>query len=412
MPQNQENTLHNQPVIARNDIAVALLGVETRIDVLANDMDPENDSLMLLDDIITLPEDGYVEVRDNVVYYTPFAYGPASKEAKELSFLYTVTDGQGNFSSAEVAVHVPSAAIIGTSRSEHLYGTAYNDYMSGLGGNDRLAGYDGDDEIYGGDGNDTLNGDSGDDILSGGNGIDLLKGGEGNDRLMGDAGNDILSGNDGNDLLKGGEGNDSLYGDTGDDTLYGEQGDDNLNGGAGDDVLRGGIGRDILLGGAGNDRLVGDEGNDVLSGNTGNDLLDGGKGNDLLEGGAGDDTYLFSKDSGIDSVKNSTGNASDYDQVKLGSGVAARQVWFEHSGADLKLSFIGTADTLIIKDWYSSSKNHVDAFVLSDNKRLLESNVENLVSAMAAFAPPAAGQTTLPAQYQSVLNPVISANWK
>ena len=29
----------------------------------------------------------------------------------------------------------------------------------------------------------------------------------------------------------------------------------------------------------------------------------------------------------------------------------------------------------------------------------------------AAFAPPAAGQTTLPAGYQSALNPVIAASW-
>jgi hypothetical protein len=31
---------------------------------------------------------------------------------------------------------------------------------------------------------------------------------------------------------------------------------------------------------------------------------------------------------------------------------------------------------------------------------------------MAAFATPAAGQTTLPAAYQTALNPLIAANWK
>jgi len=31
---------------------------------------------------------------------------------------------------------------------------------------------------------------------------------------------------------------------------------------------------------------------------------------------------------------------------------------------------------------------------------------------MAAFAPPAAGQTTLPASYQDDLLPVIAANWQ
>jgi hypothetical protein len=31
---------------------------------------------------------------------------------------------------------------------------------------------------------------------------------------------------------------------------------------------------------------------------------------------------------------------------------------------------------------------------------------------MAAFEPPVASQTSLPADYQAVLNPVLAANWK
>jgi hypothetical protein len=43
---------------------------------------------------------------------------------------------------------------------------------------------------------------------------------------------------------------------------------------------------------------------------------------------------------------------------------------------------------------------------------LIDSNVENLVNAMASFAPPAAGQTTLPTDYQTSLAPVLAANWQ
>ena len=43
---------------------------------------------------------------------------------------------------------------------------------------------------------------------------------------------------------------------------------------------------------------------------------------------------------------------------------------------------------------------------------LLDTQVENLVAAMAAFAPPAAGQTTLSQSYQDALQPVIAANWQ
>jgi hypothetical protein len=43
---------------------------------------------------------------------------------------------------------------------------------------------------------------------------------------------------------------------------------------------------------------------------------------------------------------------------------------------------------------------------------LLDSQVQSLVSAMAAFAPPAAGQTTLTVSYQNALGGVIAANWQ
>ena len=45
-------------------------------------------------------------------------------------------------------------------------------------------------------------------------------------------------------------------------------------------------------------------------------------------------------------------------------------------------------------------------------KTLIESNVQNLVNAMSSFAPPAAGQTTLPQNCQDALASVIAANWQ
>jgi hypothetical protein len=42
----------------------------------------------------------------------------------------------------------------------------------------------------------------------------------------------------------------------------------------------------------------------------------------------------------------------------------------------------------------------------------LDSQVDQLVGAMAAFAPPAAGQTSLPQNYKEALNTVIASNWQ
>lgn len=59
-----------------------------------------------------------------------------------------------------------------------------------------------------------------------------------------------------------------------------------LAGGDGNDTLVGGARADVLLGGAGADALTGNAANDVLIGGTGADVLNGGSGSDLVVGGA------------------------------------------------------------------------------------------------------------------------------
>ena len=78
---------------------------------------------------------------------------------------------------------------------------------------------------------------------------------------------------------------------------------------------------------------------------------------------------------------------------------------------NLEVSVIGTTDKFTISNWYLRNQYHVEQFKTSGGATLLDSQVQNLVQAMAGFAPPAAGQTTLPANYASSLQPTIAANW-
>ena len=80
-------------------------------------------------------------------------------------------------------------------------------------------------------------------------------------------------------------------------------------------------------------------------------------------------------------------------------------------GRILEVSIIGTTDKATMQNWYVGSQYHLEQFKTTDGKTLLDSKVQDLVSAMASFPPPAVGQTTLPASYQSTLLPVIAANW-
>ena len=66
-------------------------------------------------------------------------------------------------------------------------------------------------------------------------------------------------------------------------------------------------------------------------------------------------------------------------------------------GNDLQIDVLGTTDQIRVKDWYvggvSGTDNHIERISTADGMTLYDSDVDKLVHAMAAFAPPAAGQT-------------------
>ncbi|MBI4755088.1 MAG: hypothetical protein HY778_06625 [Betaproteobacteria bacterium] len=193
------------------------------------------------------------------------------------------------------------------------------------------------------------------------------------------------------------------YGSHQADTLYGYNGAGNrILGLAGDDALHGGDADDLL---------AGDEGNDRLYGKSGRDTLMGGDGNDVLQGGLGGDTYLFGRGDGEDAWIENDASAGAVDVARFGSTVDFDHLWFRRSGKHLEVQVIGGGDKVVIQNWYSGSANRIERFE-AGGKALLDTQVDNLVQAMAAFAPPAAGQTTLPQNYHDALAPVIAANWQ
>jgi Ca2+-binding RTX toxin-like protein len=251
--------------------------------------------------------------------------------------------------------------------------------------------------------------------------------------VFGTAGDDLLFGYEGNDLLYGGAGLDTLAGGSGDDIYILEDADvvveaadegfdtvlsihsftlsDNVEALAlADDTSNWpGLSLDNLeinSSGTGNDL------DNTIIGNRGDNLLDGGAGADRLEGGAGNDTYLMERGAGEDTIVDTDDTVGNTDVLSFLAGVATDQLWFRHVGNDLEVSIIGTSDSATIENWYSGSANHVEQFKTADGQTLLDSQVESLVSAMAAFSPPVAGQTTLPQNYQDQLGAVIAANWQ
>ncbi len=346
--------------------------------------------------------------------------------------------------------------ITGNSGANNLRGGAGNDTLyagDGGTGQEGLYGEDGDDIIYGGSlyayyhggaGNDTLYAGSGGGFLLGGTwgsantGNDTLIGGEMGEYFMAGDGNDTLSGNGGNDHLDGGAGVDAMTGGTGNDTYTVDDALDtvteNLN--EGTDTVQSSItytlGANVenlyLIGGAtdgtGNELnnvingngtanvLQGLDGDDTLSGNGGNDTLDGGVGNDTLNGGAGNDTYQFGIGGGQDTLTDNDATAGNTDTVN--AGINPLNLVFSQSGDNLLMSLHGTTDSLSITSWYTGTANQTEVFQAADGSTLANTQVDQLIQAMAQFSANNGGITWDQAidQNPNDVQAVISAYWQ
>ena len=104
-----------------------------------------------------------------------------------------------------------------------------------------------------------------------------------------------------------------------------------------------------------------------------------------LVDGAGNDTYRLGRGYGTDSVQEDDATAGNTDVLQFLSGIATDQIWLRKVSNNLEVSIIGTSDKLSSTNWYLGSQYHVEQFKTSDGKTLLDSQVQNLVSAMAAF---------------------------
>ena len=353
----------------------------------------------------------------------------------------------------------------GTAVSETVLGTASDDQLFGLDGNDTLTGAAGNDLLDGGLGNDTMSGGAGNDVYVANattdtvnemlnEGVDTVRSsvtwtlgnnlenlfltgvgatnGTGNsldNRLIGNSVANTLNGAAGADFMQGGLGNDTYMVDNLADVVreLASEGTDTIKSsvswtlGANLENLTllgttaiNGTGNELnntITGNAGANLLSGASGNDTLNAGAGDDTLTGGLGNDRLTGGAGSDTYQFGRGEGVDTLVENDATAGVNDRLLFGANVAANQLWFVRNGNNLEVSIVGTTDRVVLSDWYLGTAYHVERFQLAGGQSLTDTNVQNLVQAMAAFAPPAQGSTNWSAAYETSLQPVLAANW-
>lgn len=390
-----------------------------------------------------------------------FSGTPGSAAVGSLSLRVRATDPAGAMASAVFALTVApqssgsgdqvlqaddqNTPLVGGNGNDALTGSWASSTLSGGKGNDRLVatggpqnvldGGEGDDELTGGWGNDRLSGGEGNNTIRANGASSVITAGAGNDTVTGSWGDDQIDAGGGNNRIDAGGGKNAVVASAGDDTITAGWGDDTIDAGNGANTVDAGGGTNHITTGSGSDAVRADGnntiatggGNDQITTTWGADTIDAGAGDDVINAGGGgntlrgglgndqfistdwsDDRYLFARGDGQDTI--SDGGGQD---VLVLEDVRSDQLWFTQVGNDLALNVLGTQDTILVKDWYSSGNQfHMEQIKTSDGKTLLDGQVHNLVQAMSAFAPPAAGQTTLPASYQSALAPVLAANWQ
>jgi hypothetical protein len=72
----------------------------------------------------------------------------------------------------------------------------------------------------------------------------------------------------------------------------------------------------------------------------------------------------------------------------------------------------GWDDQVRVKNWFTGAGHPIEQFETSDEYWLRHSQVQQLVNAMAAFDPPASGESVLPDDRRAQLEPVLAASWE
>lgn len=103
-------------------------------------------------------------------------------------------------------------------------------------------------------------------------------------------------------------------------------------------------------------------------------------------------------------------NATQDDALQFMNGISVDQLWFSQSGNTLVASVIGTHQEIDVNNWFEGGTNQLQ-IKSGDGHALVNSQLDNLINAMATMTPPAMGQTTLSQDQMTQLKPSLDAAW-
>lgn len=224
-------------------------------------------------------------------------------------------------------------------------------------------------------------------LLSAPHNVFLINGN--NDSVTGGAGTNEMTVNGNHDLLQGGASGVQLMTVNGNnDTMISGGLFGNLTANGNNDTLvAGAYGRQELTVNGNNDTLTGGGGYNVLTANGNNDTMVAGSGFNMLAGAGMNDTYKVALGAGDTQIVNGwSGNGGPANELDFGAGISDSQLWFEKAGNDLRIDIMGTPQEVTVAGWYTDPLNQLQTITTSDGLSLGNSQVSQLVQAMAGFS--------------------------
>ncbi|OLP59480.1 hypothetical protein BJF93_12320 [Xaviernesmea oryzae] len=145
---------------------------------------------------------------------------------------------------------------------------------------------------------------------------------------------------------------------------------------------------------------------------TGNNDVITLSGNNMATVSGTGETYMFGKGAGQDTIAAASGQNTGV--VDFASSLTSQNVWFSQSGKNLSIQILSSNDNLTINNWFGDSPTApVQSFATTDGSKL-DSQVTQLVSAMASYSSHNSGfnpATATQMPTDSTLQNAIAAAW-